>query len=149
MTQHPPEENDCVRLLHAELTKVIIGGFYDVYNELGFGFLESVYHTAMLIALREAGLHAESQRRLPVHFRGVPVGEFVADIFVESKVCLEMKAVDSLHTAHEAQLLNYLKASDCEVGLLLNFGPKPKFVRFAFSNERKRSRPKIEGSLSG
>ena len=137
------EDGNRVRLLHAELTKAIIGCFYDVYNELGFGFLECVYHEAMLIALRQAGLHAESKYRLPVYFRGRPVGEFIADIFVESKVCLELKAVDSLHSAHESQILNYLKASPCEVGLLLNFGPRPKFERFAFSNERKLMRPKI------
>lgn len=129
-------------LKHGEITEKIIGAFYDVYNELGFGFLESVYHKAMLIALGRAGLVAESKVPLPVFFRGHPVGHFEADIIVERVVVLELKAPDDFHPAHEAQLLNYLKASAAEVGLLLNFGPKPRFKRLVFDNERKRSRPK-------
>jgi GxxExxY protein len=134
---------DPVTFPHRDLTEKIIGAFYDVYNELGFGFLESVYHQAMLIALADAGLFAESEVKLRVYFRGRVVGEFDADIFVERKVILELKAVDEFSSAHEAQTLNYLKASDLEVGLLLNFGPKPRIKRLAFSNERKRSRPPI------
>jgi GxxExxY protein len=133
-------------LKHGEITEKIIGVFYDVYNELGFGFLESVYHRAMLVALDRAGLAAESKVPLPVFFRGQAVGDFEADIFVERAVILELKAADDLHPAHDAQLLNYLKASAVEVGLLLNFGPKPRFKRFVFDNERKRSRPKIESA---
>jgi GxxExxY protein len=128
---------------HRDLTERIIGAFYDVYNELGFGFLESVYHQALLIALRQNGLEVESEVLLPVHFRGNVVGEFHADVFVERKVVLELKAVEESCSAHEAQLLNYLKASTIEVGLLLNFGPKPRVKRLAFSNERKRIRPQI------
>jgi GxxExxY protein len=135
---------DPEKFRHRELTEQIIGVFYDVYNELGFGFLENVYHGAMVIALQDAGLRVDSQVSLPVYFRGRVVGDFLSDIFVEQKVALELKAVEHLLTAHESQLLNYLKASAVEVGLLLNFGPKPAIKRLAFTNERKRSRPPIE-----
>lgn len=133
-------------LKHGETTEKIIGAFYDVYNELGFGFCETVYHKAMLIALADAGLAVETQVNLPVYFRGHLVGDFFADILVERAVILELKAVDDLAPAHGSQLLNYLKASSAEVGLLINFGPRPKFKRLVFDNERKRSRPKIESA---
>ena len=131
-------------LKHGEITEKIIGVFYDVYNELGFGFVESVYHRSMMIALAQVGLSAGTSVPLPVFFRGQLVGDFVADIIVERAVILELKATDGLVTANESQLLNYLKASPAEVGLLLNFGPRPKFKRLVFDNDRKRSRPKIE-----
>lgn len=131
---------------HGELTEKVIGVFFDVYSELGFGFLESVYHKAMLVALADAGLRAETQAHLPVFFRGHLVGDFYADIFVERAVILELKSAGELVSANESQLINYLKASTAEVGLLLNFGPKPKFKRFAFDNDRKRSRPTIESA---
>ncbi|AMV26582.1 hypothetical protein VT84_19435 [Gemmata sp. SH-PL17] len=133
-------------LRHGEITEKIIGVFYEVYNELGFGFLESVYHKAMLHALADAGLRAETQVHLPVFFRGHLVGDFFADIFVERAAILELKAADELDPAHNSQLLNYLKASPAEVGMLLNFGPKPRFKRLVFDNERKRLRPKIESA---
>ncbi|MBP3955300.1 GxxExxY protein [Gemmata sp. G18] len=133
-------------LRHGETTEKIIGVFYEVYNELGFGFLESVYHKSMLLALTDAGLRVETQVHLPVFFRGHLVGDFFADIFVEHAVILELKAADDLAPAHNSQLLNYLKASSAEVGLLLNFGPKPRFKRLVFDNERKRLRPKIESA---
>ena len=129
---------------HRDLTDKILGVFYDVYNELGFGFLESVYHRAMEFALCDAGLVVESEVSLPVFFRGRLVGDFSADLFVERTVVLELKAVDDLCSAHESQLLNYLKSSPLELGLLLNFGPKPKVRRLAFSNDRKRLRPPID-----
>lgn len=131
-----------------DITDKVIRCFYDVYNELGFGFLEGVYHRSMVIALEQAGLFVESRVKLPVYFRGHQVGDFEADIFVERLVILELKAVEALLPAHDAQLLNYLKASAPEVGLLLNFGPKPKFKRFAFETTRKRSRPLVECSDS-
>lgn len=134
---------DPVKFPHRDLTERIIGCFYEVYNELGFGFLESVYHRAMKVALEAAGLRVESEAKLPVFFRGVEVGHFEADLLVEGVVILEFKAVEELIPAHEAQLLNYLKASAVELGLLLNFGPKPKLRRLAFANDRKRSRPPI------
>ena len=138
-----PPAYDPEKFRHRDLTERIIGAFYEVYNELGFGFLESVYHRAMLHALTQAGLLAETEVGLPVYFRGCLVGDFSADIFVERAVILELKAVEELHPAHEAQLLNYLKASPIELGLLLNFGPKPRVRRLIFSNDRKRSRPPV------
>ena len=114
--------------------------FYDVYNELGHGFLESVYQKAMVIALRQAGLRADPEHPVPVWFRGQPVGEFSADVLVERSVILELKAIRTLEIAHEAQLLHYLRATDIEVGLLLNFGPNPQIKRMAFDNERKGRR---------
>ena len=127
-------------LRHEELTKKIIGVFYDVYNELGHGFLESVYEQALAIALNAAGLKAERQKSIEVFFRGHLVGDFKADLVVENCVILELKAVRALDSSHEAQLLNYLRATTIEVGLLLNFGPKPEFKRFAFDNHRKQIR---------
>jgi GxxExxY protein len=123
---------------HQELTRKIIGVFYEVYNELGHGFLESVYEAAMLIASREAGLKAETQVPIAVYFRGNRVGDFRADLMVENAVLLELKAARALDSSHEAQLLNYLRATQIEVGLLLNFGIKPEFKRLAFDNERKK-----------
>lgn len=134
---------DPVKFPHRELTERVIGCFYDVYNDLGFGFLESEYHRAMIVALEAVGLRVQSEAKLPVYFRGVQVGDFQADLLVEGVVILEFKAVEELIAAHEVQLLNYLKASPVELGLLLNFGPKPKLRRLAFSNDRKRSRPPI------
>jgi len=126
--------------LHKELTEKIIGVFYDVYNELGHGFLESVYRESMCIALRQAGLKVETEVPIPVFFRGCTVGMFRADLIVEDKVILEVKAARDLDSGDEAQTLNYLKATPIEVALLMNFGPKPRFRRFAFSNSRKQHR---------
>ncbi|HWO02679.1 MAG TPA: GxxExxY protein [Blastocatellia bacterium] len=122
---------------HRELTQKIIGVFYEVYNELGHGFLESVYEAAMSIALIESGLKAAQRVPTPVWFRGRMVGDFKTDILVEGAVILELKAARAIEAAHEAQLLNYLRATDIEVGLLLNFGVKPQFKRMAFDNDRK------------
>lgn len=122
---------------HRELTEKIIGVFYEVYNELGHGFLESVYEGAMLIALIERGLKTAHRIPTPVWFRGRMVGDFKADLLVERAVILELKAARALESVHEAQLLNYLRATDFEVGLLLNFGAKPQFKRLAFDNDRK------------
>lgn len=110
---------------------------------MGYGFIESVYHGAMLIALRGRGLSVESEVRLPVFFRGHPVGNFDADIVIERQVILELKAVTELCTTHESQLLNYLRSTEIEVGLLLNFGPKPRIKRLFFSNAQKRTRPPV------
>lgn len=132
---------------HRELTEKIIGVFYEVYNELGHGFLESVYEEAMLIALIERGLKTAQQIPTPVWFRGRMVGDFKADIFVERAVILELKAGRAIESAQEAQLLNYLRATDIEVGLLLNFGVKPQFKRLAFDNDRKR--PQVNADQRG
>ena len=124
-------------LQHEELTEKIIGLFYDVYNELGSGFLEKVYENALAYELRQAGYHVEQQYQIIVRYRGLVVGEYYADLVVDSKVILELKAVAKPIKQHEAQLLNYLKATPYEVGLLLNFGGKPTFERRAYSNSNK------------
>lgn len=131
---------DLARYKHAELTGRIIKTFYDVYNELGFGFLESVCREALCIALSEDGLSVQSETAVTVWFRRRPVGLFRADIIVEARVIIELKSARAIDPAHEAQLLNYLRATDIEVGLLLNFGPVPGVKRLAFDNRRK-SRP--------
>ena len=132
---------------HGDLTQKIIGVFYDVYNELGHGFLESVYQNSMLAALAGKGVKAAQKIPIVVHFRGMIVGEFEADLLVEDAVLLELKAVRSLDSAHESQLLNYLRATSIEIGLLLNFGPKPQIKRLAVDNSRKRCRETIDFHL--
>ena len=124
-------------LKHQELTEKIIKVFFQVYNELGHGFLESVYLEAMAIALIEDGCRVAKQCSIPVWFRLRQVGDFRADLLIDDLVILELKAVRVLEPAHEAQLLNYLRATDIEIGLLLNFGPKPEFKRMIFDNPRK------------
>lgn len=125
---------------HRELTEKIIGAFYDVYNELGHGFLESIYEQALAIALAQAGMNVQRQLAISIWFRGQKVGDFRSDMLVDGNVLLELKAVRVIDQAHEKQLLNYLRATDIEVGLLLNFGEKPQFRRLAYNNERKRIR---------
>jgi GxxExxY protein len=120
---------------HSELTEVIIGTFYEVYNELGHGFLESVYENSLGMALRMKGFEVHQQIAIPVHFRGAPVGDFDADLLVNKQVLLELKTAKNIDEAHVAQLLNYLKATEIEVGLVLNFGPRPTFKRAVFGNE--------------
>jgi len=127
-------------LKHKELTDKIIGVFYEVYNELGHGFLESVYERAIAIALSQAGMQVERQLPLEVTFRGHVVGDFRADLIVERSVILELKAAAGIDPSHEAQLLNYLRATEIEVGLVLNFGSKPQFKRMVFENSRKQMR---------
>ena len=124
-------------LKHGEITDRILKCFYEVYNELGDGFLESVYENAISIALKNEGLLFERQRGIPVYFRGIVVGNFTADIIVENKIVLELKAIQRLDKVHEAQLINYLKATRIEIGFLLNFGVKPEFKRIIFNDKRK------------
>ena len=126
-------------LKHSTLTESIIGTFVEVYNELGHGFLESVYENSLAIALREKGFEVYQQIAIPVRFRGKLVGDFVADMIVNQFVLLELKSARAIDAAHIAQLLNYLKATEIEVGLLLNFGHKPEFKRLAFENRRKQT----------
>jgi GxxExxY protein len=115
---------------HSELTGKLLNAAFAVANELGFGFLESVYQKALMMVLGEQGISARQQVPMTVFFRGVPVGEFYADIVVEDKVILELKALPDLSGEHEAQLINYLQASGIEVGLLLNFGtPRLQYRR--------------------
>lgn len=115
--------------LHSDLTNKIIKCFYTVYNTLGYGFLEKVYERALCIELRKAGLEANTQFPITVYYDEQQVGEYYADIIVENKVILELKAIETLNEIHGNQLVNYLKATDAEVGLLLNFGSKPEIKR--------------------
>ena len=124
-------------LKHQAHTERIIKVFYEVYNELGHGFLESVYERAMEIAMAQAGMSVQRQARLCVVFRGHQVGEFIADMIVNDCVAVELKAASHLDRAHEAQALNQLRASPIEVGLLFNFGARPEFKRLVFTNDRK------------
>ena len=118
-------------LQYGEITEKIIGCAFEVINELGTGFLESVYEKAMAIALEERGFRVQCQQPLQVHFRQRIVGDFYADLVVEGKVIVELKAVKAIAPEHQAQIINYLKATGIEVGLLINFGnPKREYKRF-------------------
>lgn len=141
----PRMHTDAHGLKHGDLTDKVLGVFYRVYNDLGYGFLESVYEQAMIVALKEHGLAVEQQVPVPVWFHGQQVGDFRADLLVDSRLLLEIKAVRKLESAHEAQALNYLKATQIEVAMLLNFGPRPEFRRLLFDNERKRERATATG----
>lgn len=122
---------------YTALTDQIIKIFYKVYNKLGYGFLEKVYENALMIELNRESLSAISQKPIVVKYEENVIGEYFADIIVQDKVIIEIKATKKLAAEHEAQLLNYLKATDIEVGLLLNFGPKPEVKRKAFDNTHK------------
>lgn len=136
-------------LKHSDITEKIIGVFYDVYNELGYGFLESTYAAAMILALEQDGLSAARQVAVPVWFRGRKIGPYFADLIVERCVLLELKAARCIEPAHEAQLLHYLRATEIEIGLLLNFGLQPQFRRLIFDNERKKIRGNPYESVPG
>jgi GxxExxY protein len=123
---------------YKELTEQVIRIFYRVYNKLGYGFLEKIYENAMMIELKKEAIFAVSQCALKVFYDGEIVGEYYADVLVDNKLILEIKAGNHLVEENEAQLLNYLKATDIEVGLLVNFGPKPEIRRKAFDNSRKK-----------
>jgi len=125
--------------LHQELSSNIISSFYKVYNTLGFGFLEKVYENALLFELTKAGLFVERQKPIKVNYEDKLVGEFFADLIVEKKIILELKAAETLIEEHELQLINYLKATDIELGLLLNFGKKPEIKRKIFTNNQRKS----------
>ena len=122
---------------HKELTEEIIKIFYKVYNTLGYGFLEKIYENALMIEFRKAGIPAESQSLIKITYEDEIIGEHAADIVVDNEVIVELKASKKLAEEHHAQLLNYLKATEIEVGLLLNFGPKPEISRKVFDNFRK------------
>lgn len=125
---------------HDDITQRVIKTFFQVYNELGYGFLEKVYQNSFYLALREEGLEVETQKRIDVWFRGNKVGEYYADLIVENLVIIEIKAVEYLLPEHEAQLLNYLRGTDIEVGLLMNFGKKAEFKRKVYNNDLKGNR---------
>jgi GxxExxY protein len=109
-------------LVHKELSFIIVGAAMEVHRLLGPGFLESVYECALVHELRSRNIRAEAQRRLPVSYKGIPVGDFVADLLVEDKIILELKAVDALHPKHYAQARNYLAATGLDLAIILNFG---------------------------
>jgi GxxExxY protein len=124
--------------IEKELTDKIIKAFYKVYNELGFGFLEKVYENALYFELMNNGLQVDAQRKIKVYYENHLVGEYAADLIVNDIVILELKAVEYLIEEHELQLINYLKATNKEIGLLLNFGRKPEIRRKIFTNDRKK-----------
>ena len=131
-----------LELLHGELTGAIIGAFFDVYNELGYGFFEAVYQRALPFARAARGIDCQREVPLTVRFRGAVVGEYRADLIVEKKVIVESKVAEKIVAAHEMQLLNYLRATGISVGLVLNFGPRPTFRRLLLS-------PKEESAVIG
>ena len=130
-------KNDSEDLLNKEITDQILKAFYKVYNALGYGFLENVYESALAIELRQMGLQINRQVPIKVYYGQYLVGEYFADLMVENKVILELKAAETIVQANVNQLQNYLKATEIDVGMLLNFGRKPEFKRRVFSNSRK------------
>lgn len=126
-------------LLHKEISKPILKIFYDVYNQLGYGFLEKIYQNAMYFELIEQGYKVEAQKQIKVYFKNKLVGEFYADLLVEDTIILELKSCECLVNAHVAQLMNYLKSTKIEVGLVLNFGESPDFKRLVYTNNRKQN----------
>jgi GxxExxY protein len=146
MDNHP--QRDSSKLRRAELTEKIIGVFYEVYNDLGYGFVESVYENATCLALSEAGLQVSRQAPIAVWYRGHQIGEFRADIIVNDVVLLELKAAKAIDLAFEKQTLNYLRATNLEIALILNFGPAAQFRRLLFDNQQKELRRKVASAGS-
>lgn len=128
-------------LLYQEITDTILKCFYKVYNELGYGFLEKVYENALIIELQNSQLHCSQQSPIKVYYQKSKVGTYFADILVEDKIIIELKAGEGgIILEHELQLVNYLKATDYEVGLILFFGEKPTMKRKIFTNQNKNIR---------
>ncbi len=125
-------------ILHKSLTEQILNAFYDVFNELGYGFLEKVYQNALYIELKHRGFDVIPQKQIKVYYKTFEVGEYYPDLIVNDLIILELKAAEFLVEEHEWQLLNYLRSTPIEVGLLLNFGKKPEFRRKVFENTRKK-----------
>ncbi len=128
--------------LHSDITAKIIKAYYNVYNTLGYGFLERVYENALAIELKKLGLRGEKQKQIDVFYENENVGLYFADIIVENLIVVELKATERIVGEHELQLLNYLKATDFEVGLLFNFGKEPEYKRKVFLNEFKKHKTK-------
>ena len=126
------------RYLFKDLTDTVIKAFYNVYNELGFGFLENVYQNALYFELINNRLNVVAQKPIEVYYHNRVVGNYKADMIVDNTLILELKAVEYLVEEHELQLINYLKATNIEIGLLLNFGKKPEVRRKIFTNDRKK-----------
>lgn len=127
-------------MLYEELTGKIIGAFYKVYNTLGYGFLEKVYENSLKLELMNLGLKVDQQKSIMVYYNNIEVGDYFADLIVNDLIVLELKSAENPCEEHEAQLLNYLKATDKEVGLLFNFGKEAKFIRKIYSNEKRNLR---------
>ena len=123
-------------LLHRDITNKIIKAFYNVYNSLGYGFLEKVYENAMMIELRKMDLQVQKQVPIKVYYEEQLVGQYYADIMVEETIIVELKAAEGLCEEHEFQLINYLKATELEISLLINFGKTPQFKRKIFTNKK-------------
>ena len=126
-----------MELLHKNITDIILKSYYKVFNNLGYGFLEKVYENALFYELKKQGLVCEKQKPIKVYYDEIQVGEYFADIIVNECIIIELKAAESLAEEHEFQLINYLKATDIEVGLVLNFGKNPQFKRKIFTNNKK------------
>lgn len=124
-------------MLCKEITDSILKAYYAVYNQLGYKFLEKVYQNAMYFELKSKGLKVEAQKQIKVYFKNQLVGEYFADLLIEDKVIVELKACELLMNAHIAQIMNYLKATEIEVGLVLNFGEEPEFKRIVYTNNKK------------
>ena len=127
-------------MIHQELSNKIINGFYNVYNILGFGFLEKVYENAFKYELEQLGYFVEQQKRIRVQYKEIIAGDYYADLLVENAIILELKAAEAICEEHIAQLTNYLKATEIELGFLFNFGKKPEFKRIIFTNDKKKIR---------
>ena len=126
-------------MLHEKITETIIKSFYTVYNTLGYGFLEKVYENEMAIELRKTGLNVELQKNIKVYYDYKEIGDYFADLLIENSVIVELKSAKTICEEHEAQLINNLRATTIEVGLLLNFGKKPEFRRKIFENHLKKN----------
>ena len=124
--------------LYSDITSEVLNAFYDVYNELGYGFLEKVYKNALFNELTQRGIKCQKEYPISVYYKGICVGDYYADIMIEDKIILELKAVKTILPEHIAQLNNYLRATNAEVGLLLNFGLEPQKKRIVFTNDRKQ-----------
>ncbi len=127
-----------MEILHKELTDKIIDAFFEVYIELGYGYLEKVYQNSLFLELIVRGHKVEAHKEIKIYYKGREVGIYYADLVVDDLVILELKAADAINEAHQAQLLNYLRGTDKEIGYILNFGPKPAFSRKIYTNDRKK-----------
>jgi len=127
-----------IELLHKDITDKILKCFYEVYNRLGYGFLEKIYKNSLNFELQSSGTICELEKKINVYYKENLMGEYYADLIVENSVILELKTCESIKAEHGYQLLNYLRATDIEVGLLLNFGKKPEFKRKFFTNNLKK-----------
>lgn len=126
-----------MEILHKKLSDEILDAFYEVYDRLGYGFLERVYQNSLYLELKEQGHKVEAQKEIKIYYKGKEVGVYYADIVVNDLIILELKAENAIHEAHNAQLINYLRGTDKELGYVLNFGPKPEYSRKIYTNDRK------------